>query len=111
MLNIQSYGRIASDINVKKSRDGQHLYTNFLFASHKGKETTFIRCVAFDAMSTLLHNFFSKGDRAFLKGELLSDDYKGSKFVFKMQVKEFEFVETLAEHTKNKEKHAKGKET
>ena len=107
MLNIQSYGRIASDIVVKRSKDQKHLYTNFLFASHKGKETTFIRCVAFDALATLLQDFFSKGDRVILKGELVSDDYKGSKFVFKIQVKEFEFVETLTEHNKNKAKHDK----
>lgn len=106
MLNITGYGRIASDIPIKRSRDGEHMYTTFLLASHRGKkETTFIRCVAFDAMATLLHDFFSKGDRIIVKGDLISDDYKGSKFVFKIKVREFEFVETLKEHDKNKNNH------
>lgn len=109
MLEVTGFGRIASDIDLKHSKDGKHLYTNFLFASHrrvnKKQETTFIRCVAFDAMATLLNNFFSKGDRVILKGELISDDYNGSKYVFKLQVKNFEFVETIADHNKNKMNH------
>ena len=106
MLQITGYGRVASDIPLKHSKNGKHLYTTFLLASHKNKkETIFIRCVAFDAMATLLHDFFSCGDRIIIKGDLLSDDFNGSKFVFKIKVNEFEFVETLADHSKNKAKH------
>lgn len=101
MLNIEAYGRIASDIPVHGSKDNKHLYANFLLASHKKKETTFIRCVAFDAMATLLHDYFSSGDRILLKGELISDDYKDTRYVFKIQVTGFEFVETKTEHDKN----------
>lgn len=105
MLNIIGYGRLASDIKIKRSKDQKHLYTTFLLASHDNKETTFIRCVAFDGLATLLNNFFSKGDRIIVKGNLISDDYKGNKYVFKIQVSEFEFVETKEEHNKNQEKH------
>lgn len=106
MLNVTAYGRIASDIIVKRSRNGEHLYTSFLLASHRRKETTFIRCVAFDAMATLLHDFFSKGDRIFIKGDLIDDNYNGSKFVFKIKVQSFEFIETIKEHNKNKKRHS-----
>ena len=106
MLDIQGYGRIASNIEVKQSKDKKHMYTNFLFASHINKETTFIRCVAFDAMATLLQEFFSKGDRIIIKGELISDDYQDKKNRFKIKITDFEFVETMTEHQKNKEKHS-----
>ena len=108
MLNIDGYGRIASDIPIKRSKDGKHLYTNFLLASHDSKKnTTFIRCVAFDAMSTLLHDLFSKGDRIIIRGDLISDDYHSKKniYAFEIKVTNFEFVETLVEHKKNKDKH------
>lgn len=104
MLNITAYGRIASNITVKKSKNNKHLYTNFLLASHDNKKTTFIRCVAFDAMATLLNEYFASGDRIILKGILISDDYNGSKYTFKIQVSEFEFVETKTEHDKNASK-------
>lgn len=105
MLNIEAYGRIASNIVVKKSKDTKHLYTNFLLASHDKKQTTFIRCVAFDGMATLLHEYVSNGDRVILSGKLISDDYNGSKYTFKIQVEKFEFIETKSEHEKNAIKH------
>lgn len=106
MLDLHAYGRIASDIEVKQSANGKHLYTNFLLASHNRGGSTFMRCTAFDAMATLLGEYFCKGDRIALSGELLSDDYNGSKYRFKLKVKEFEFVDTKAEHERNKEKHS-----
>lgn len=109
MLDVNAYGRIASDITVKESKDKKHLYTNFLLASHYNKETTFIRCVAFNGMATLLHEYFSKGDRIILKGKLCSDDYKNSKYVFKIKVDSFEFIEALSEHNKNKERNITNK--
>ena len=111
MLNLQAYGRIASDIIVKESKNNKHLYTNFLLASHgSNKETTFIRCVAFDGLATLLHEFFCKGDRVIFKGELISDNYNGNKFVFKMLIKDFEFVETKKDHLNNKTKERREKD-
>lgn len=38
------------------------------------------------------------------KGKLISDDYKNKKYVFKIQVNNFEFIETKAEHEKHKNK-------
>lgn len=105
MLETIAYGRIASKIEAKQSRDGKHLYTNFLLASHEHGKTIFIRCCAFDGMATLLTEYFSKGDRILLKGDLISDDYNGSKYRFKLKIHGFEFIETLDEHNKNKEKH------
>lgn len=107
MLSLQAYGRVASDIEVKQSKDGKHLYTNFLIASHEKCETTYMRCVAFDAMASLLNEFFSKGDRILLKGDLIGDDYKNRKYSFKMKVRDFEFVETLDEHNKNKQRNTR----
>lgn len=110
MLNIDGYGRIASDVPLNRSKNGKSLYTNFLLASHnKRKETTFIRCVAFDAMATLLNTFFTKGDRIVISGELVSDDYNSSKnkFAFEIKVTGFEFVESSKEHNKNKNRRKK----
>lgn len=98
MLDVVGYGRIASDISTKKSKNQKRLYTTFLLASHERKETTFIRCVAFDGTATLLESYFSKGDRIILKGSLINDNYNGSKYVFKIKVTSFEFVETKREH-------------
>ena len=107
MLSISGYGRVASDINLKRNKKQTHLYSNFLFASHYKRETIFIRCVAFDGTATLLNEYVSKGDRIMINGNLISDDYNSSKYVFKILVKEFEFVETKKEHETNKDKHQK----
>lgn len=112
MLDTIAYGRIASNIPLNRSKSGKYMYTTFLLASHKTYKkyntTTFIRCVAFDAMATLLHNYFATGDRVIIKGELISDDYNNTnknKFSYKIKVKGFEFVENLEEHNLNKAKH------
>ena len=110
MLDVNAYGRIATDIKVKQSKNKKHVYANFLLASHQNGQTTFIRCVCFDAMANLLSNYFTKGDRIILKGDLVSDDYNNIKFVFKLKVNSFEFVETMENHVKNKEKHTKNNE-
>lgn len=104
MLDLCAYGRIASDIKIKQTKNKKHLYTNFLLASHNLGKTTFIRCIAFDGLANLLHEYFISGDRIILKGELVSDDYNGSKFVFKLKVNSFEFVEIKSDHDRNKEK-------
>lgn len=106
MLNVQASGRIASDVPLNKSQDGKHMYTNFLLASHdRRKETIFIRCVAFDGMATVLHEFYSQGDRIIINGTLIEDNYKNRKYSFKIKVMDCEFIETLAEHEKNKQRH------
>ena len=105
MLSLQAYGRIASDIKIKNGRDNKHVYATFLLASHHNHQTTFIRCVAFDGTANLLHEYFSCGDRIILRGELISDDYNNTKYVFKFKISEFEFVETLDNHNKNKTKN------
>lgn len=106
MLKIQAYGRISTPIDIKQSKDKKHLYTNFLLASHSKGKTTFIRCVGFDAMATLLHEYFSIGDRILLNGILIEDRYKeGNIATFKIQIQDFEFIETKEEHNKNKSKH------
>ena len=109
MLDVNAYGRIASDIKIKQSKNKKHLYTNFLLASHQNGQTTFIRCVCFDAMASLLNSYFTKGDRIILKGDLVNDDYDNTKFAFKLKVNNFEFVETKEDHIKNKEKYIKKK--
>lgn len=105
MLDVRAFGRISTPIRVKTSKDKKTLYTSFLLASHEKKETTFIRCVAFNGLATALHDYFVAGDRIIIYGELQKDEYKGQKNCFQLLVNDFKFVETLAEHTKNKEAH------
>lgn len=104
MLRTHSLGRIASDINVKQSKDKKSLYTSFIIASHDRGNTTYIRCTAFNGLAKLLGEFFSKGDRISLEGDLVEDKYK-DKDTYKIIVRDFEFVETKEEHNKNVEKH------
>lgn len=106
MLDVHAYGRVSTPIRVKTSKNKKKLYTSFLLASHENKETTFIRCVAFDGLATALESYFSMGDRIILFGELWKDDYKGQKHRFKIKVNDFKFVETLEEHKKNIEAHS-----
>ena len=104
MLHIHSYGRVATDISVKQSRDKSCLYTNFLIASHNKGNTTFIRCTAFNGLASLLAEYFSKGDRIYIEGDLVDDIHKNNHS-HKIIVENFEFIETKEEHNKNVEKH------
>lgn len=98
LLNITGYGRIATEIKVNQSRDGKHTYTNFLLASHSKNETTFVRCIAFDGLANLFSEYFKKGDRLLIRGDLISDNAK--KDALKIVVRDFEFVETKSSKQK-----------
>lgn len=111
MLDLYAFGRICTPIQIKTSKDKKTLYTSFLLASHKRKQTTLIRCVAFNGLATLLHEYFTVGDRIILQGQLSKDDYKDRKYSFQLKIKNFQFVETRADHDKNKKAHSNIKET
>lgn len=103
MLQITAYGRLASSVTIQSSNDLS--YTNFLLATHETKDkTTFIRCVAFGSLATLMSEHCAKGDRVLITGDLIPDKYKKID-TFKIKVNSFEFVETLNESMKNRIKN------
>lgn len=107
MLNITGYGRLASDILLKTSKDIQ--YTNFLLATHNHKKTTFIKCVAFGSLAQLLTTYCNKGDRILVSGELIPDKYEEID-TYKIKVNTFDFIETKKESINKKIKKECNKE-
>lgn len=103
MLNsVCMLGRIAQDLELKNSSSGLP-YLNFSIANSKRSkdgedEVSFFKLVAFGKIAETIFNYFSKGDRILIQGELKQNSYTDKEGVKKSDVSiivsAIDFVET-----------------
>lgn len=100
-------GRITKDLEVKQTPNNIAVCSFTVAVDRRfkdaagNKQTDFINCVAWRQQATLLGNYFHKGSRIMLVGNLQSrsyDDQNGQKrYVTEVMVDEIEFVDTRAD--------------
>ena len=94
---IMISGRLVADPEVKNGNGVE--FTTFTVAvdrNQKEKKTDFIPCTAFDKVGQVIEQYFHKGDRITVQGQLNGDRYEkdGKKLTFwKVKVEKFDFVE------------------
>lgn len=102
MLNsVCMLGRITQDLELKNSSSG-FSYLNFSIANSKrnkdGEEVSFFKLVAFGKIAETIFNYFSKGDRILIQGELKQNIYTdkegGKKSDVSIIVSAIDFIET-----------------
>lgn len=102
MLNsVCMLGRITQDLELKNSSSGLP-YLNFSIANSKRSkdgedEVNFFKLVAFGKIAETIFNYFSKGDRILIQGELKQNIYidkEVKKSDVSIIVSAIDFVET-----------------
>lgn len=103
MLNsVCMLGRITQDLELKNSSSG-FSYLNFSIANSKRNkdgedEVSFFKLVAFGKIAETIFNYFSKGDRILIQGELKQNRYTDKEGAKKSDViiivSAIDFVET-----------------
>lgn len=97
MNNVNLIGRLAADPELKYSQNGI-AYLNFCIAvdGRKKGSTSFIDCTAFQRTAETIAQFFEKGERIGITGELNTSSYTrkdGSKAKeVKVMVNSFDFL-------------------
>ena len=82
MNNINLIGRIATDLELKNSKDVTYIKFNLAVPRPMKKDTTdFIPCIAFGKTAELIDKYVKKGERLGVNGQLISNQYesKGEK--------------------------------
>lgn len=80
MNNVQIYGRMTADVDLKVNTNGTE-YCNFTIAvdrymgKDKERQTDFINCKAFSKTASLLKTYFPKGRGILIDGSLHFDRY------------------------------------
>lgn len=115
MLNsVCMLGRITQDLELKSSSSG-FSYLNFSIANSKRSkdgedEVSFFKLAAFGKIAETIFNYFSKGDRILIQGELKQNRYTDKEGFKKSDViiiiSAIDFVET-----KNKSNNQGAKST
>lgn len=110
MLNsVCMLGRITQDLELKNSSSG-FSYLNFSIANSKRSkdgedEVSFFKLVAFGKIAETIFNYFSKGDRILIQGELKQNRYTDKEGVKKSDVSiivsGIDFVETKNQGAKS----------
>lgn len=113
MLNsVCMLGRITQDLELKNSSSGLP-YLNFSIANSKRNkdgedEVNFFKLVAFGKIAETIFNYFSKGDRILIQGELKQNRYTDSQGVKKSDVSiivsAIDFIETKNQSNKQEAK-------
>lgn len=104
MNRVELIGRTTKDIELNTASNGVQ-YTNFSVATRReygdkdGNDITdFHNCAAFGELAELISKYVKKGDKIFVAGELIYDDYtneKGEKkHITKITISKIEFLES-----------------
>lgn len=101
MVKAEFIGRLATEIDIRLSKDGKTAIGNFTLACDTGfgerKKSNFYRCVAFGKMAENLQKYASKGSKLYIDAEPQQDRWQkdGNNYSeIKFYVKAFEFVES-----------------
>ena len=97
MNNINLIGRIATDLELKNSKDVTYIKFNLAVPRPMKKDTTdFIPCIAFGKVAELIDKYVKKGERLGVNGQLVSNQYesKGEKrTAFEVNISNIDFLE------------------
>ena len=97
MNNINLIGRIATDLELKNSKDVTYIKFNLAVPRPMKKDTTdFIPCIAFGKVAELIDKYVKKGERLGVNGQLISNQYesKGEKrTAFEVNISNIDFLE------------------
>lgn len=114
MLNcVCILGRITQDLELKNSSSGL-AYLNFSIANSKRikdgeDEVNFFKLVAFGKIAETIFNYFSKGDRILIQGELKQNRYTDKEGTKKSDVSiivgAIDFIETKNQSNKQEAKN------
>lgn len=75
MNTVTLMGRIASDLELKKTQNGK-VMMNFMLAVNRQKDTTyFIRCTAWGKSAEFIKNYFVKGSMIAILGYISAGTY------------------------------------
>lgn len=73
------FGRISSDISLKYTKEGTAFATFSVaynrYAKDKKQIANFFKCKAWGRSAELLNQYFSKGERILIEGELMQESY------------------------------------
>lgn len=114
--NVCMLGRITQDLELKNSSSGLS-YLNFSIANSKRNkdgedEVSFFKLVAFGKIAETIFNYFSKGDRILIQGELKQNRYTDKEGVKKSDVSiivsAIDFVEIKNKSNKQGAKSTQG---
>lgn len=99
MLNkIELMGRFTADPEIRKA--GEHNVSAFTLGVQRSRnrdKTDFIACKAWDGMADIVKQYFHKGDRIVVVGNLQNNSYTAAdgtmRSFYEVEVESFEFVE------------------
>ena len=96
--NVNLMGRIVADPETKNA--GEHKVCAFTVAVQRSRnrdKTDFIAAKAWDKMAEIIAQYFKKGDRIVITGNLQNNSYKAAdgnvRSFYEVEVESFEFVE------------------
>ncbi|SHJ98925.1 single-strand DNA-binding protein [Clostridium cavendishii DSM 21758] len=103
MNKVTLIGIVTKDLELKKSKASESIYTNFNLAIHslrtktKEEKTTFINIVAFGKQAEILCRYISKGSKLGVNGRLdvssLIDEQGHKRYSTSVIVEEFQFLD------------------
>ena len=97
MNNINLIGRVATELELKVSKDTIYIKFNLAVPRLMKKDTTdFIPCIAFGKIAELIDKYVKKGERLGVNGQLVSNQYesKGEKrTAFEVNISNIDFLE------------------
>ena len=107
MNRCSFFGRLVNDVEVRYSTNTQKAVASFSIAvkrdmkNKEGKyDSDFFNCIAFDKRAEVIGNFFSKGSKIAVWGQMRQDkwtDKEGnSRSTYRLYVEGFDFVDSGA---------------
>lgn len=97
MNNINLIGRVATELELKVSKDTIYIKFNLAVPRLMKKDTAdFIPCIAFGKVAELIDKYVKKGERLGVNGQLISNQYesKGEKrTAFEVNISNIDFLE------------------
>ena len=97
MNNINLIGRIATELELKNSKDVTYIKFNLAVPRPMKKDTTdFIPCVIFGKRAESITHYIKKGDRIAVNGQLITSQFevKGEKKTsFEVLIANVDFLE------------------
>ena len=97
MNNINLIGRIATDLELKNSKEVTYIKFNLAVPRPMKKDTTdFIPCIAFGKVAELIDKYLKKGERLGVNGQLISNQYESKgekKTAFEVNISNIDFLE------------------
>lgn len=96
MNTVTLMGRIASDLELKRTQNGKVMMSFMLAVSHQKDTTDFIRCTAWGKSAEFISRYFAKGSMIALLGYIRAGTYTdrdgNSKYIMNVVVEKSFFT-------------------